>query len=187
MDMKKIICRMCLCFAILCAGVTVSSCDENNSWFDFIKNLIGINATYTYSGDASYECLEGTYSPMNYTSIGKFTVSSQQVTLTTTANDSQATLVLPAVTSGDISLTAVTISALDMTNETNATKLSVGDNSYIDGKITYKGKSYDACNLYIANASATSGIITLEMTIYFGEEMTEAVNYKYSGKVVSQP
>ncbi|MGN0234241.1 MAG: hypothetical protein ACI4B5_07475 [Bacteroidaceae bacterium] len=185
--MKKIIFRLCFCVAILCTGFSVSSCDESSPWLDFIKNLIGTNATYTYSGDASYECLEGTYSPMSYTSIGEFTVSSQQVTLTTTANDSQATLVLPAVTSGDITLTAVTLSALDMTNETNATKLSVGENSYIDGKITYKGKSYDASNLYIANASATSGVVTLEMTIYYGDEMTEAVNYRYSGKVVSQP
>ena len=45
--MKKIISRMCLCLAILCTGVTVSSCDESNSWLEIIKNLIGINATYT--------------------------------------------------------------------------------------------------------------------------------------------
>ena len=185
--MKKIISRMCLCLAILCAGVTVSSCDESNSWIDIIKNLIGINATYTYSGNASYECLEGTYNPMNYNRIGQFTASSQQITLTTAANDSQATLVLPAVSSEDISITAITISALDMTNATDATSLSVGDNSYIDGQITYKGKTYEASNLYITKASATSGVITLEMTIYFGEELTEAVNYKYTGKVVSQP
>lgn len=185
--MKKIIFRMCLCMAILCTGFSVSSCDEDSPWLNFIKNLIGTNATYTYSGNASYDCMEGTYNPMNYKRIGQFTDSNQQVTLTTTANDSQATLVLPAVSSGDISLTAITISALDMTNETSATSLSVGENSYIDGRITYKGKTYEASNLYITKASATSGVITLEMTIYFGEEMTEAVNYKYSGKVVSQP
>ncbi|MGN1255664.1 MAG: hypothetical protein ACI4UA_00695 [Bacteroidaceae bacterium] len=185
--MKKIIFRMCLCMAILCIGFSVSSCDEDSPWLNFIKNLIGTNATYTYSGNASYDCMEGTYNPMNYKRIGQFTASNQQVTLTTTANDSQATLVLPAVSSGDISLTAITISALDMTNETSATSLSVGENSYIDGRITYKGKTYEASNPYITKASATSGVITLEMTVYFGEEMTEAVNYKYSGKVVSQP
>lgn len=52
--MKKILFRMCLAVAILCTGITVSSCDENSPWFQIIQNLLGTNTTYTYSGTATY-------------------------------------------------------------------------------------------------------------------------------------
>lgn len=55
--MKKILFRMCLAAAILCTGITVSSCDENSPWLQIIQNLLGTNTTYTYSGAATYQCL----------------------------------------------------------------------------------------------------------------------------------
>ena len=81
--------------------------------------------------------------------------------------------------------------AYSQTNETSATSLSVGDNSYIDGQITYKGKTYEASNLYITKASATSGVITMQLTLYFGTVNSNgaypaAVNVKYSGQAIAQ-
>lgn len=84
-----------------------------------------------------------------------------------------------------MSISAITLSNLQMISTEAATTLSVGDGSYIDGTITANGQTLEASNLYITAASATSGIITLEMTIYFGDN-AQAVNYKYSGKVVQQ-
>lgn len=193
--MKKTLFRMCLCLAILGTGITLSSCDENSTWLNIIKNLLGTNSTYTYTGDGSYECLEGTYNPMNYNRVGEFTVTSQYVQLTTTSSTTDmATIVLPAASSSGVSLSAITLSNLPMTSDNTATTLAVGDNSYIDGTFTYNGHTYTAANLYISKASATSGVITLEMTIYFGtanasgeySDYTEAVNYKFTGRVVEQ-
>lgn len=172
---------------ILFTGVAVSSCDENSTWMQILKNLIGSNTTYVYSGSASYQCLAEPNEAGAYTkTLANFTTQNSQVTLTTTSiNETSATLVLPAVSSNGVSISAITLSNLQMTSTEAATTLSVGDGSYIDGTITANGQTLEASNLYITAASATSGIITLEMTIYFGDN-AQAVNYKYSGKVVQQ-
>lgn len=185
--MKKMIFRACLCMAILCTGVAVSSCDENSTWLNFIKNLIGTNTTYTYQGNASYQCLAEPNSEGAYTkTVANFTAQNSQVQLTTTsANETLATLVLPAASTSGVSISAITLSNLAMTSTTSATTLTVGDDAYIDGTITANGQTLEASNLYITSASATSGVITLEMTIYFGDN-AQAVNYKYSGQVVQQ-
>ncbi len=65
--MKKILFRMCLAAAVLCSSITVSSCDENSPWLQIIKNLLGTNTTYTYSGTATYQCLSEPNSQGAYT------------------------------------------------------------------------------------------------------------------------
>ncbi len=185
--MRKYIIRICLCLAVLLTGVTLSSCDENNTWLNFIKNLIGTNTTYVYSGNATYQCLSEPNSDGAYTkTLAEFSAQNVQVQLTTSsANETLATVVLPAASTNGLSISAITISNLTMQSTTSSTTLTVGDNAYIDGTLSYNGKSVEASNLYITEASATSGVITLKLTVYFGE-MSEAVNFTYSGKVISQ-
>ena len=114
--MKKILFRMCLAAAILCTGITVSSCDENSPWLQIIQNLLGTNTTYTYSGTATYQCLSEPNSQGAYTkTLADFSKQNSQVSLTTTSvNETEATVVLPAVSQNGVTMSAVTLSGLFM-------------------------------------------------------------------------
>ena len=164
--MKKILFRMCLAVAILCTGITLSSCDENSPWLQIIKNLLGTNTTYTYSGTATYQCLSEPNSQGAYTK--------------TLANFSQQ------------SMSAVTLSGLFMQSTGNTTTLSVpADGINGEGTVTFGGQSYSLSNLYVTSASATSGVITMQLTLYFGTANSNgaypaAVNVKYSGQAIAQ-
>ncbi len=192
--MKKIFCRMCLCMAILLTGVTVSSCDENSPWLNIIKNLLGTNTTYTYSGNGSYQCLAEPNSEGAYTkTLATLSTQASQVTLTTTsANETEATVVLPAVSSNGVTMSAITLSGLYMQSNGNTTTLSVPQDGISgEGTFTYNGQSYSLSNLYVTSASATSGVITMELTLYFGTANSQgsypvAVNVKYSGQAIAQ-
>lgn len=192
--MKKIFCRMCLCMAILLTGVTVSSCDENSPWLNIIRNLLGTSATYTYSGTASYQCLAEPNSEGAYTNtLANYSSQNSQVALTTTsASETEATIVLPATSSNGVSMSAVTLSGLYMQSNGNTTTISVPtDGISGEGTFTHNGQSYSLSNLYVTSASATSGVITMQMTLYFGTANSQgsypvAVNVKYSGQAVSQ-
>lgn len=109
--MKKILFRMCLAAAVLCSSITVSSCDENSPWLQIIKNLLGTNTTYTYSGTATYQCLSEPNSQGAYTkTLANFSQQSSQVSLTTTSvNETEATVVLPAASQNGVSMSAVTL------------------------------------------------------------------------------
>lgn len=193
-DMKKILFRMCLAAAILCTGITVSSCDENSPWLQIIQNLLGTNTTYTYSGTATYQCLSEPNSQGAYTkTLADFSKQNSQVSLTTTSvNETEATVVLPAVSQNGVTMSAVTLSGLFMQSTGNTTTLSVpADGINGEGTITFDNQSYSLSNLYVTSASATSGVITMQLTLYFGTANSNgaypaAVNVKYSGQAVSQ-
>ena len=192
--MRKIFFRMCLCLAILGTGITVSSCDENSTWLNIIKNLLGTNTTYTYSGNGSYQCLAEPNSTGAYAkTLANFTTQGSQVALTTTSvNETEATVVLPAVSSNGVTMSAVTLSGLYMQSNGNTTTLSVpADGISGEGTFTSENQTYSLSNLYVTSASATSGVITMEMTLYFGTANSQgaypvAVNVKYSGQASSQ-
>ena len=192
--MKKIFSLMCLCLAILCTCATMSGCDENSPWLEIIKNLLGTNTTYTYSGTTSYQFLANPNSTGAYTStLADFNAQSSQVTLTTTsASETEATVVLPAASKNGVSMTSVTLSGLYMQSNGNTTTLSVPQDGISgEGTITCDNQSYSLSNLYVTSASATSGVITMELTLYFGTANSQgnypvAVNVKYSGQAISQ-
>ena len=150
--MKKILFRMCLAVAILCTGITVSSCDENSPWLQIIQNLLGTNTTYTYSGTATYQCLAEPNSQGAYTkTLANFSQQSSQVSLTTTSvNETEATVVLPAASQNGVTMSAVTLSGLYMQSTGNTTTLSVpADGINGEGTVTFGGQSYSLSNLYV--------------------------------------
>ena len=58
------------------------------------------------------------------------------------------------------------------------------------GTIAYKGTTYSAANLYIETAQATSGNISLKMTLYFQDpnktdDYQMAINLTYTGQAVT--
>lgn len=193
-DMKKILFRMCLAAAILCTGITVSSCDENSPWFQIIQNLLGTNTTYTYSGTATYQCLAEPNSNGEYTkTLAHFNQQSSQVSLTTTSvNETEATVVLPAASQNGVSMSAVTLSGLYMQSTGNTTTLSVPDDGISgEGTVTFGGQSYSLSNLYVTAARATSGAVEFVVTLYFGTANSNgaypaAVNFRYSGQAIAQ-
>lgn len=192
--MKKILFRMCLAAAVLCSSITLSSCDENSTWFQIIQNLLGTNTTYTYTGTASYQCLAEPNSQGAYNkTLADFSKQNSQVQLTTTSvNETQATVVLPAVSQNGVTMSAVTLSGLFMQSTGNTTTLSVpADGISGEGTITFGNQTYSLSNLYVTSASATSGVITMQLTLYFGTKNSNgaypaAVNVKYSGQAISQ-
>ena len=169
--------------AVLGGGIGVTSCDSET-----ISQVLGLllgGTPSTYSGTATIECLQGTYEPMNYTKVAEGNAT-LQVTVATNTLSSTATLTIQGVTVGDVQLGEITLSNLLYTANQDNTQcaLALGESSSILGTFTYKGASSDGSNAYIGKATVNASTATLEMTLYYGDEMTEAVNFKYTGKVV---
>ena len=181
--MKKILKMMCLALAVLGGGIGVTSCDEET--ISQILGLLSGGTPSTYSGTASLECLQGTYNPMNYKKVGEGSAT-LQVTVSTNTFSNTATLTIQGVTVGDVQLGEITLSNLLYTANSDNTQctLSLGESSSILGTFTYNGVSSEGSNAYIGKATVNASTAVLEMTLYYGDEMTEAVNLKYSGKVV---
>ena len=181
--MKKILKTMLLSLVMIGGGLSVTSCDE-----DTVSQILSLflgGAPSTYNGTATLDCLEGTYEPMNYKSVASGTAT-LQTTVTTNTLNSTATLAIQGVTVGDVTLGSITLYNLVFTGNNDKTQctLSLGESSSITGTFTYNGQSYEGSNAYIGKAIATSSTLTLEMTLYFGDELTEAVNLTYSGQLV---
>ena len=181
--MKKILKVVLLSLAVIGGGMSVTSCDEETIT-QILSLLVGGQAS-TYSGTATLECLEGTYEPMNYASLAKGTAT-LQATVSPSSLNGTATLTIQGVTLGDVTIGEVNLYNLAYTANSDNTQctMDLGESSSITGTFTYNGQSHEGSSAYIGKAIATASTLTLEMTLYFGDEMTEAVNLTYSGKVV---
>lgn len=138
---------------------------------------------YAYTGTAHWECLDGVYDPMNYHRVAE-DKGTQRTKVQINTLSKKATLTLQGVKVGDVTLTDVVIGQLEYNlNETNMQySLTLGSESaFSGGSFTYNGMTFDASNLYIGKAVFTSSGMDLSMTIYYGKEMTEAVNIVFSG------
>lgn len=144
---------------------------------------VNLGTTNIYTGSASLECLEGTSNPMNYKVVGKGTAM-LQTSVNVSSFDNLTTLTIQGTTVGDVTLDKLTIWKLE-SEQRNSTQYSlyIGESSSIEGHFTYNGNTFEASNLFIDNATSFSASeITLNMTIYYGSDMTEAVNMVYTGK-----
>lgn len=185
--MKKLFRSFALGLAIAGAGLTTVSCDSDtiSQLIDVVLgNLVNTGQTYTYTGTANIQCLEGA-SADQLAEVAKGTAQLQVILKSSTTG----TLTIQGFTLDKASMTTVTLNNLAMTTDANKTKttLSIGDNSAFgqNDSFTYNGKTYPASNLHIETATATSDAIALKMTIWFGD-YTDAVNLEYTGKAVSQ-
>ncbi|MCR4922012.1 MAG: hypothetical protein K5945_09985 [Bacteroidaceae bacterium] len=181
--MKKILKSICLALVLIGGAMSVTSCDDET-----INRVLGLllgGTPSTYSGTATIECLQGTYEPMNYKSVAKGSATIQ-VTVATNTLSSTATLTIQGVTVGDVQLGEITLSNLLYTANQDNTQctLSLGESSSILGTFTYNGALSNGSNAYIGTATVNASSAALDMTLYYGDEMTEAVNLKFSGKVV---
>ncbi len=199
--MKKTFKHAILALAILCTGGMTTSCDSDTLMqlaTAIIGNLFNTGETYTYTGQATSQSMTGSITTMTWTAINKTTAnptgayafSNVPVSLQC---GTTATLSLPAYEEGNVKVNAVTIYGLSLKYDENQnmTNLEIGENSTIDGSMEYGGKTYEAANLYIENiktidkATATSGNLEVDMTIYFKSadetECTKAVNFTYTG------
>jgi len=181
--MKRIFKTMLLALVLIGGGMSVTSCDENT-----VSQILGLllgNTPSTYSGTATLECLQGTYNPMNYESVAKGSATLQTSVTLNTLN-ATGTLTIQGVKVGDVTLGDITLYNLAYTANSDNTMctLSLGESSSITGTFTYNGKSSEGSNAYIGKAEANGSTLSLKMTLYFGDEMTEAVNIEYAGKLV---
>lgn len=193
--MKKVFKSALLVLTMLTTGLVTTSCDNETIQQiinTVIGNLFNTGQTYTYTGSATSQSLTGSYNSgkWNYVNQSKNT---QLTNMTVQLQSKQTgTLSLAPYTDGDVTVQQITIYNLTMTAaaDQSYTALSIGDNSTIDGTIQYKGTTYTAANLYIEKAQATSGNISLSMTLYFQDpnktdDYQMAINLTYTGQAVT--
>ena len=207
--MKKTFTRVIMALGILCSGAVVTSCDEDTitQIINIIGNLINTGQTYTYTGTATSQSLTGSADNKEWVYInatksnpeGIYEFQNMEVSLNSSKTGT-GTLTIPAYQEGNVTTSLITISGLSMavSSDQSNTKLSIGEESRIEGSLTYNGKNYTAANLSIAEAqstngdqkiegTATSAALQLEMTIYFqgeedGDDYSKAINFTYVGK-----
>ena len=188
--MKKVFKSAMLVLAMLTTGLVTTSCDSETLQ-QIIGMLFNTGQTYTYSGSATSQSLTGSYNSgewhyVNQNHDTQLTNMTVQLQSSTTG-----TLTLAPYTDGAVTVQQITIYNLAMTAaaDQSYTSLSIGENSTIDGTIQYNGVTYTAANLYIEKAQATSGNISLKMTLYFQTANTEdyqmAINLTYTGAAVT--
>ena len=179
-----------LVLAMLTTGLVTTSCDSETLQ-QIIGMLFNTGQTYTYSGSATSQSLTGSYNSgewhyVNQNHDTQLTNMTVQLQSSTTG-----TLTLAPYTDGAVTVQQITIYNLAMTAaaDQSYTSLSIGENSTIDGTIQYNGVTYTAANLYIEKAQATSGNISLKMTLYFQAANTDdyqmAINLTYTGAAVT--
>ena len=191
--MKKVFRTIALGLTIVGAGLTTASCDSDTIQqilTEVLGNLLNTGQTYTYSGAASIQCLEGpSTDQLSEVAKGTATLQVNLKSSTTGTLTIQGFTIKDTKGTGTAIMTNVTLNNLAMSTDSQQTQttLSIGDNSSFgqNDSFTYNGKTYPAANLYIEKATATSESINLKMTIWFGE-MTDAVNLEYTGKAVTQ-
>ena len=135
------------------------------------------------------EALSGTYEPMAYNSIGKATPA-LSATLTTNAQtmaaSSTAALTLSAYNVGSkISVSELTIANLGLSHSGSNTAIALTDNSGFGTNCTctVNGKTYNAATVYITSASVSASQLSLNMTVYYGEQYTNPINITYTGNL----
>lgn len=181
----------------LCMTVVYTGCDKA-SVQQILNNVASTMLTggqiNSYSGKATSLALTGSVANGVWNAINgrsANTIPSVTAKLQKGANGI-GKVDISAFTDGKVTVNAISITALTLTstNDQASTTISVGDNSSITGSIVIDDYVYNAANLYIVSAAATSSALTLQMTIYFassedGNDYSKAINFTYSGTLNS--
>ena len=156
---------------------------------ELLKSFTNKGTAFNYSGTANVEALSGTYEPMAYNSIGKATPA-LSATLTTNAQTVEASttaaLTLSAYNVGSkISVSELTIANLGLSHSGSNTAIALTDNSGFGTNCTctVNGKTYNAATVYITSASVSASQLSLNMTVYYGEQYTNPINITYTGNL----
>ena len=156
---------------------------------ELLKSFTNKGTSFNYSGTANVEALSGTYEPMAYNSIGKATPA-LSATLTTNAQtvaaSSSAALTLSAYNVGSkVSVSELTIANLGLSHSGSNTAIALTDNSGFGTNCTctVNGKTYNAATVYITSASVSASQLSLNMTVYYGEQYTNPINITYTGNL----
>lgn len=156
---------------------------------ELLKSFTNKGTAFNYSGTANVEALSGTYEPMAYNSIGKATPA-LSATLTTNAQtvaaSSSAALTLSAYNVGSkVSVSELTIANLGLSHSGSNTVIALTDNSGFGTNCTctVDGKTYNAATVYITSASVSASQLSLNMTVYYGEQYTNPINITYTGNL----
>lgn len=196
--MKKVFKSMMIALSFLSMGMLTTSCEEGGILSQILGNLFGTGQTYNFIGTASSQTMSGktTETGWVYTSFvnattanpeGKYNFSNVPVSITCAET---ATITIPAYVEGKVSTTEIALGSLVMTTNSAGTytMLDVGTDGFTaSGTMTYEGKDYSICSLYIDqdNTKATSSKLELDLTIYFKNasesDITKAIRFRYAG------
>lgn len=156
---------------------------------ELFKSFTNKGTAFNYSGTANVEALSGTYEPMAYNSIGK-AAPVIDATLTTNAAtvaaSNTAALTLSAYSVGNnVKVSELTIANLGLSHSGSTTSIALTDNSGFGNgcTCTVDGKTYNAATVYITSATVSDSQLSLNVTVYYGENYTNPVNITYTGKL----
>lgn len=190
----KIIRNIILTVGFLCMGGVFTSCDENTltQLLPIITDIFNPGTVYSYTGTANTESLIAGEKAGTWHTISESEVAPMQIDLT--ESQSTITLAIPAYSEDNKVITSnITISDLVATPNSDQTysTLSLGENCWVNGTMTYDGVKYEPAALYIEEAIASANYLKLKMTIYFrvaGEtgDYATAINFTYTGTIISQ-
>ena len=153
-----------------------------------IVNMMGQRGTtYSYTGQGTQQQLTlkaGGTAFQDYNETTK--AAAFKGTLPVTINNTTANITIPTMKVGNGTISALTISNMVLAQDNAGTKISVGDNSMIDGTYTVGGTAYKASNLYIDALITSQQLNVTLMSIYFGDKGEQVVNVTFNGTAPEQ-
>lgn len=187
--MKKVK-HLIACLLIACTAISLNSCETVNNVLSnqqtqqllgaLITNLVGQRgAIYAYTGKGTNQLLTLKTGTSDYAEGSKKADFVGTVNLT--ANNTVANIVIPDMAVGTGTMTGMRINGLVMETASNGTKLSIGEQSTIDGNYHINGADMKPSNLYIDAIVTNQQLKVTLMSIYFGENGEKVVNLTFDG------
>ena len=153
-----------------------------------IVNMMGQRGTtYSYTGEGTQQQLTLKAGGTAFQDYNETTKSAAfKGALPVTINNTTANITIPTMKVGNGTISALTISNMVLAQDNAGTKISVGDNSMIDGTYTVDGTAYKASNLYIDALITSQQLNVTLMSIYFGDKGEQVVNVTFNGTAPEQ-
>lgn len=153
-----------------------------------ITNLVGQRGSnYTYNGKGTKQelALKENGKPFeDYIEASK--TQDYTGTYSVTINNTNANLVLPNMVVGNGTISGMRIYNLMLETVSGGTKLSISDNSTIDGTFTINGVDIKPTNLYIDAVITNQQFKINLMSIYYGENGEHVANLTFDGAVAQK-
>ena len=147
--MRKTLKTIALCLAIMGSGIVVTSCDEENSWFSSIINVLqnvlgitGTGSTYTYAGTLSISMYDYNATNNTYDQDSRVAKTFQTGAVVDVYESDGAVI----VKLGDMNFNGTTVADFQFTTYWEEGKIDPeGPNYLTGGTCTYNGTQDTEC------------------------------------------
>lgn len=186
--------QLIACLLVAVVSMSISSCDTVKKVLAdqqtqqllgaIITNMMGQQGSnYQFKGSGTTQLLT---LKAGGTAFQDYEQGSKQVKfngqMMVVVNNTNANMIIPDLKVGEGTMNGIKLYNMQLSQATNATGITVGDNSTIDGTYTINGKAYKASNLYISATVTNQQLNITLMSIYFGDNGEYAVNIVFDGQ-----